>query len=55
MPIVRVVDYDPGWPGRAADAIGELERVLPGVLTEIEHIGSTADRLLFVRCSQGGG
>ena len=41
-PAIEVVDYDPAWPQRAAVAIGELNRALPGVLTEIEHIGSTA-------------
>lgn len=39
---VRVVAYDPAWPAQAATAIAELERALPGVPAEIEHIGSTA-------------
>ena len=42
MSIVHVVDYDPEWAGRGAEAIGEVGRVLPGLLAEIEHIGSTA-------------
>ncbi|MFG1990031.1 GrpB family protein [Actinoplanes sp. NPDC048988] len=37
-----IVDYDPGWPGQAAAAIAELRPVLAGVVTEIEHIGSTS-------------
>jgi len=39
---VVVADYDPAWPGMAAAAIDELHGILPGVLTEIEHIGSTS-------------
>jgi GrpB-like predicted nucleotidyltransferase (UPF0157 family) len=41
MPI-EVLDYDPGWPATAAAAIAELRRVLPGLFTELEHIGSTS-------------
>ncbi|WP_239153444.1 GrpB family protein [Virgisporangium aliadipatigenens] len=39
---VEVVDYDPAWPGLAAAAIADLAPVLRGVVTHIEHIGSTA-------------
>ncbi|GLY85379.1 hypothetical protein Airi02_033080 [Actinoallomurus iriomotensis] len=39
---IHVVEYDPAWPARAAAAIEELEQALPGVMVEIEHIGSTA-------------
>jgi GrpB-like predicted nucleotidyltransferase (UPF0157 family) len=39
---ITIVDYDPAWPARAADAIAELTAALPGVFDEIEHIGSTA-------------
>ncbi|XVV13821.1 GrpB family protein [Actinoplanes sp. CA-131856] len=37
-----IVDYDPRWPELAAAAMAELRAVLAGVVTEIEHIGSTA-------------
>ncbi|WP_345366904.1 GrpB family protein [Actinoallomurus liliacearum] len=39
---IEVVAYDPAWPALAAAAIQELEQALPGVMAEIEHIGSTA-------------
>lgn len=39
---IEIVDYDPAWPGMAEAAIRELQGALPGVLMEIEHIGSTA-------------
>lgn len=39
---IEVVDYNPAWPGMAADAITELWAALQGVVAEIEHIGSTA-------------
>ena len=41
MPI-EVSDYDPAWPVTAAAAIAELRRALPGLFTELEHIGSTS-------------
>ena len=41
-PAIELVEYDPTWPDRAAVAIAELEHALPGVMAEIEHIGSTA-------------
>jgi GrpB-like predicted nucleotidyltransferase (UPF0157 family) len=39
---VQVVAYDPAWPSMAGNAIAELTEALPGVFTEVEHIGSTA-------------
>ncbi|MFD6433877.1 GrpB family protein [Streptomyces venezuelae] len=39
---VRVTDYDPSWPRRAAEAIEALRAAAPGLFVEIEHIGSTA-------------
>lgn len=39
---IEIAEYDPAWPGLAADAIAELRDVLPEVLAAIEHIGSTA-------------
>ncbi|MEU6351878.1 GrpB family protein [Streptomyces sp. NPDC047072] len=41
-PDVEIVEYDPAWLGRAAEAITELWDVLAGVLVAVEHIGSTA-------------
>lgn len=45
MPIdtnLRILDHDPDWPRQAAEAIGALIAVAPGLFTAIEHIGSTA-------------
>lgn len=42
MSSIEIAEYDPAWPGLAADAIEELRDALPGVLATIEHIGSTA-------------
>ncbi|WP_431969611.1 GrpB family protein [Nocardia sp. bgisy134] len=39
---VSIVDYDPSWPVQAAEAISELCAVWPDLLSEVEHIGSTA-------------
>lgn len=39
---IQIVDYDPGWPAQAAEAIAELRSALPGAFAAIEHIGSTA-------------
>ncbi|MFF2086965.1 GrpB family protein [Nocardia sp. NPDC058176] len=39
---VGVVDYDPSWPVVAAEAISELRVLWPDVVSEVEHIGSTA-------------
>jgi GrpB-like predicted nucleotidyltransferase (UPF0157 family) len=40
--VISVVEYDPGWPERAALAIAEARAALGGSITELEHIGSTA-------------
>ncbi|MFH8411235.1 GrpB family protein [Streptomyces sp. NPDC018019] len=40
--IIEVVPYDPAWPEQAAAAIADVREALSGVVTEIEHIGSTA-------------
>lgn len=37
-----IADYDPYWPDMASAAIAELQEASPGLLTEIEHIGSTS-------------
>jgi GrpB-like predicted nucleotidyltransferase (UPF0157 family) len=42
VPGLSVVDYDAASPELAVAAMTELVRALPGVLVEIEHIGSTA-------------
>lgn len=39
---VKLVPYDPSWPGAFAVERSRLEAMLPGVLLDIEHIGSTA-------------
>jgi GrpB-like predicted nucleotidyltransferase (UPF0157 family) len=39
---IVVLPYDPGWPALAVAAIEELAAALPGALTALEHIGSTA-------------
>lgn len=39
---LRIVDYDPEWPRRAAAVIADLRAAAPGLFVEIEHIGSTA-------------
>ena len=41
-PAVRIVDYDPRWPERAAEEIGRVEEALGGVAARVEHVGSTA-------------
>ncbi|MFI7273931.1 GrpB family protein [Streptomyces sp. NPDC049879] len=40
--VIEVVDYDPSWPGRAAEAVAELREALPGLFVETEHVGSTS-------------
>jgi GrpB-like predicted nucleotidyltransferase (UPF0157 family) len=44
MPVstIQIHEYDPAWPDLAAAAIREVQQALPGVMVEIEHIGSTA-------------
>lgn len=39
---IEVVDYDDAWPRNAGEACAELRGSLPGLFTEIEHIGSTS-------------
>jgi GrpB-like predicted nucleotidyltransferase (UPF0157 family) len=39
---IEVVGYDAGWPALAGSAREELLSALPGVLLEVEHIGSTS-------------
>ncbi len=39
---IEVVDYDDAWPRNADAACVELRDSLPGLFTEIEHIGSTS-------------
>ncbi|MFF4257699.1 GrpB family protein [Streptomyces sp. NPDC001663] len=41
-PPLRIVDYDPAWPHRAASAITALRSAAPGLFVDLEHIGSTA-------------
>lgn len=40
--VIRIVDYDPGWPGRFAELGGRLRSALGGVALRIDHIGSTS-------------
>ncbi len=42
MPLIEVVAYDARWPAMADSAREELLHALPGVLVEVEHIGSTS-------------
>jgi GrpB-like predicted nucleotidyltransferase (UPF0157 family) len=39
---IEVVPYDARWPALAGSARAELLDALPGVLVEVEHIGSTS-------------
>jgi hypothetical protein len=39
---IEIADYDPHWPVTAAAAAAELRRALPGLFTELEHVGSTS-------------
>jgi GrpB-like predicted nucleotidyltransferase (UPF0157 family) len=40
--VTTIADYDPRWPDMASTAITELRDAIPGLFTEIEHIGSTS-------------
>ena len=40
--VIRIVDYDPGWPGRFAELAGRLRSALGGAALRIDHIGSTS-------------
>jgi GrpB-like predicted nucleotidyltransferase (UPF0157 family) len=39
---VKIEPYDPRWPAAASAAMDELKTALAGLLTKIEHIGSTS-------------
>ncbi|HMG50345.1 MAG TPA: GrpB family protein, partial [Inquilinus sp.] len=39
---IEVVDYDPAWPALFEEIRAGLERLLDGLVLEIQHIGSTA-------------
>jgi GrpB-like predicted nucleotidyltransferase (UPF0157 family) len=41
-PAVRIVDYDPAWPVRAADELRRLEQALGAVAARLEHVGSSS-------------
>ena len=40
--MIEVRDYDPAWPALARQAIDEILAALPGSVTAVEHVGSTA-------------
>jgi GrpB-like predicted nucleotidyltransferase (UPF0157 family) len=40
--VIEVLDYDEQWAATAETSCQELQNGLPGVLTAIEHIGSTS-------------
>jgi GrpB-like predicted nucleotidyltransferase (UPF0157 family) len=39
---LEFADYDPAWPHLARQAIAELTTAPPGLLSTIEHVGSTS-------------
>ena len=41
-PAVRIVDYDPAWPGLAEQELRRIEEALGGAAVRLEHVGSTA-------------
>jgi GrpB-like predicted nucleotidyltransferase (UPF0157 family) len=41
-PAVRIVDYDPAWPGIAAAEIARVAAAVGDAAVRIEHVGSTA-------------
>ena len=41
-PAVRIVDYDPAWPGLAEQELRRIKGALDGVAVRLEHVGSTA-------------
>jgi GrpB-like predicted nucleotidyltransferase (UPF0157 family) len=41
-PAVRIVEYDPAWPGIAAVEIGRIAAAVGEVAVRIDHVGSTA-------------
>ena len=40
--VVRVVDYDPRWPGLFLAEAARVERAIAPLTLELEHVGSTA-------------
>lgn len=47
--LVEVVTYDPNWPNEFELEASNLKQVLPDVLVEIYHIGSTAVPALMAK------
>jgi GrpB-like predicted nucleotidyltransferase (UPF0157 family) len=41
-PAIRIVDYDPTWPARAAEEIDRIETALGSIALRLDHVGSTA-------------
>jgi GrpB-like predicted nucleotidyltransferase (UPF0157 family) len=41
-PAVRIVEYDPAWPGRAEAELRRIQEALGEVAVRVDHIGSTA-------------
>jgi GrpB-like predicted nucleotidyltransferase (UPF0157 family) len=41
-PAVRIVEYDPAWPGMAEAEIGRIGAAVGEAAVRIEHVGSTA-------------
>jgi GrpB-like predicted nucleotidyltransferase (UPF0157 family) len=41
-PAVRIVEYDPGWPARAADEMRRIGATLGPLAVRVDHVGSTA-------------
>jgi GrpB-like predicted nucleotidyltransferase (UPF0157 family) len=41
-PAVRIVEYDPAWPGIATAEIARIEAAVGEVAVRIDHVGSTA-------------
>jgi GrpB-like predicted nucleotidyltransferase (UPF0157 family) len=41
-PAIRIVEYDPAWPGQAAAELARIGDALGPVAVRLEHVGSTA-------------
>jgi GrpB-like predicted nucleotidyltransferase (UPF0157 family) len=41
-PAIRIVDYDPAWPGRAREELERVADALGTVAVRLEHVGSTS-------------
>jgi GrpB-like predicted nucleotidyltransferase (UPF0157 family)/N-acetylglutamate synthase-like GNAT family acetyltransferase len=39
---IQVLDYDPAWPKEFEEVAAKLDRLLDGLVADIEHIGSTS-------------